>query len=54
MRPAPTESSIASSSTALVSTVIDERGIGSMPHFAAKTVVPESVTDPLAWISTIL
>jgi UDP-glucose 4-epimerase len=34
---------------ALVSRVIDEHGIDSILHFAAKIVVPESVTDPLAY-----
>ncbi|MBL0407496.1 NAD-dependent epimerase/dehydratase family protein, partial [Microvirga aerilata] len=33
---------------ALVSSVIDEHGVDSILHFAAKIVVPESVTDPLA------
>ena len=34
---------------ALVSRLIDEHGIDSIMHFAAKIVVPESVTDPLAY-----
>jgi UDP-glucose 4-epimerase len=34
---------------ALVSRLIDEHGIDSILHFAAKIVVPESVTDPLAY-----
>jgi UDP-glucose 4-epimerase len=34
---------------ALASKVIDEHGIDSILHFAAKIVVPESVTDPLAY-----
>jgi len=34
---------------ALVSHLIDEHGIDSIMHFAAKIVVPESVTDPLAY-----
>jgi UDP-glucose 4-epimerase len=33
----------------LVSGVLDEYGIDSILHFAAKIVVPESVTDPLAY-----
>jgi UDP-glucose 4-epimerase len=33
----------------LVSHVIDEHGVDSILHFAAKIVVPESVTDPLAY-----
>ena len=33
----------------LVSSLIDEHGIDSILHFAAKIVVPESVTDPLAY-----
>ncbi|ANY79522.1 UDP-glucose 4-epimerase GalE [Microvirga ossetica] len=35
--------------SALVSKVIDEYGIDSILHFAAKIVVPESVADPLAY-----
>ncbi|MBF9234751.1 UDP-glucose 4-epimerase GalE [Microvirga alba] len=34
---------------ALVSRLIDEHGIDSILHFAAKIVVPESVADPLAY-----
>ncbi len=34
---------------ALVSSIIDEHGIDSILHFAAKIVVPESVTDPLGY-----
>src|SRR5918998_4816320 len=34
---------------ALVSRLIDEHGIDSIMHFAAKIVVPESVADPLAY-----
>jgi len=34
---------------ALVSRLIDEHGIDSIMHFAAKIVVPESVTDPLSY-----
>jgi len=34
---------------ALVSKILDEHGIDSILHFAAKIVVPESVTDPLAY-----
>jgi UDP-glucose 4-epimerase len=34
---------------ALVTRLIDEHGIESILHFAAKIVVPESVTDPLAY-----
>jgi UDP-glucose 4-epimerase len=34
---------------ALVSQLIDEHGVDSIMHFAAKIVVPESVTDPLAY-----
>jgi UDP-glucose 4-epimerase len=34
---------------ALVSRLIAEHGIESILHFAAKIVVPESVTDPLAY-----
>lgn len=34
---------------ALVSRVIDEHGIDSILHFAAKIVVPESVADPLTY-----
>jgi UDP-glucose 4-epimerase len=33
----------------LVSRVIAEHGVNSILHFAAKIVVPESVTDPLAY-----
>jgi UDP-glucose 4-epimerase len=33
----------------LVSSIIDEHGIDSILHFAAKIVVPESVTDPLSY-----
>ncbi|MCB8822419.1 UDP-glucose 4-epimerase GalE [Microvirga rosea] len=33
----------------LVSRVIDEHGIDSILHFAARIVVPESVADPLAY-----
>ena len=34
---------------ALVGRLIDEHGIDSLLHFAAKIVVPESVADPLAY-----
>jgi UDP-glucose 4-epimerase len=34
---------------ALVSRIVDEHGIDAIAHFAAKIVVPESVTDPLAY-----
>jgi UDP-glucose 4-epimerase len=34
---------------ALVSKILNEHGIDSILHFAAKIVVPESVTDPLAY-----
>src|SRR5215212_9750078 len=34
---------------ALVGRIVDEHGIDSILHFAAKIVVPESVTDPLAY-----
>ncbi len=34
---------------ALVSRLIDEHGIDGILHFAAKIVVPESVTDPLGY-----
>jgi UDP-glucose 4-epimerase len=34
---------------ALVSRLIDEHGIDSILHFAAKIVVPESVADPLTY-----
>jgi UDP-glucose 4-epimerase len=34
---------------ALVSRIIDEHGIDSILHFAAKIVVPESVADPLTY-----
>ncbi len=34
---------------ALVARLIDEHGIDSILHFAAKIVVPESVADPLAY-----
>jgi UDP-glucose 4-epimerase len=34
---------------ALVSRLIDEHGIDSIMHFAAKIVVPESVADPLTY-----
>jgi UDP-glucose 4-epimerase len=37
------------SDQALVSSLIDEHGIDSILHFAAKIVVPESVTDPLGY-----
>jgi len=37
------------SDQALVSGLIDEHGIDSILHFAAKIVVPESVTDPLGY-----
>jgi UDP-glucose 4-epimerase len=37
------------SDQALVSSLIDEHGIDSILHFAAKIVVPESVTDPLSY-----
>src|SRR5690606_2247691 len=33
----------------LVARLIEEHGIESILHFAAKIVVPESVTDPLAY-----
>jgi len=35
----------------LVSRLIDEHGIDSIMHFAAKIVVPESVADPLTYYS---
>jgi UDP-glucose 4-epimerase len=34
---------------ALVAGSIEEHGIDAIAHFAAKIVVPESVTDPLAY-----
>ncbi|MET0532314.1 MAG: NAD-dependent epimerase/dehydratase family protein, partial [Microvirga sp.] len=34
---------------ALVTQVIEEHGIDSILHFAARIVVPESVTDPLGY-----
>jgi len=34
---------------ALVTEIIEERGIDSIMHFAARIVVPESVTDPLGY-----
>jgi UDP-glucose 4-epimerase len=34
---------------ALIARVIEEHGIDAIAHFAAKIVVPESVTDPLAY-----
>jgi UDP-glucose 4-epimerase len=34
---------------ALVTRIIEERGIDAIAHFAAKIVVPESVSDPLAY-----
>jgi UDP-glucose 4-epimerase len=37
------------SDQALVSRLIEEHGIDSIMHFAAKIVVPESVTDPLGY-----
>jgi UDP-glucose 4-epimerase len=36
---------------ALVSKILEEHGIDSILYFAAKIVVPESVTDPLAYYS---
>jgi len=33
----------------LVSKILDEHGVGTVMHFAAHTIVPESVTDPLKY-----
>ena len=46
---ARSSSSAISATPTLVARLIDEHGIDAIAHFAAKIVVPESVTDPLGY-----